>query len=42
MVTTSMAMAVAVAKTRSGRMPMRLAVVGSSEVARKARPMPVR
>ena len=37
-----MASPVAVANTRSGRMPMRLAVVASSEVARNARPSAVR
>ncbi len=42
MVTTTMAMPVAVAKMRSGLMPIRPAVTVSSEVARKARPSAVR
>ncbi len=42
MVTTTMASPVAMAKTLPGRMPMRLAVTGSSEVARNIRPSAVR
>jgi hypothetical protein len=42
MVTMIIAMPVALAKMPAGLMPIRLAVVGSSEVARKARPSEVR